>query len=297
MTESGGTPSGEDVFRQLQRLARADGAGAGKPAPTSEYLTRHGLESFLDRLARTAHGQDFVLKGGILLAVYGVRRPTKDVDAEAINASVTAAHIERVVQDVADVAVDDGVSFDVATISVQEIREQAEYPGLRMRVKAAIGGHWITVAWDISTGDPVIPLPALVKVPRVLGVPIEMLGYAPETIVAEKGVTVLERGTTSTRWRDYVDIVRLGEEYGLDQELLLESAEAVARYRQVTLGPIAPAVVGYGALAQVKWAAWRRKEGIEDICEANLDDQMAKVAALLDPVFSRAMEAPPGEDV
>jgi hypothetical protein len=42
------------------------------------------LESFLDRLTDTDHGQHFVLKGGILLAAYGARRPTKDVDAEAI---------------------------------------------------------------------------------------------------------------------------------------------------------------------------------------------------------------------
>jgi hypothetical protein len=290
MTSGPGTASGEDVFRQLQLIARSDGAGAGKPAPTSEFLTRHGLESFLDRLARTPHAQDFVLKGGILLAVYGVRRPTKDVDTEAVNASVTAAHIERVVRDVAAVAVDDGVLFDVASISVQEIRETAEYPGLRMRVTAAIGHHPISVTWDISTGDPIVPLPTLVSVPRVLGEPIVMLGYAPETVVAEKGVTILERGITSTRWRDYVDIVRLAQEHGLDEDLLMEAAQAVARYRQVALGPVA-AVVGYGALGQAKWAAWRRKEGLEDISEADLDDQMVKVSAVLDPVFSRASAA------
>lgn len=193
MTSGQGTASGEDVFRQLQLIARSDGAGAGKPAPTSEYLTRHGRESFLDRLGRTPHAQDFVLKGGILLAMHGVRRPTKDVDLEAVNASVTAPHVEGVVRDVAAVAVDDGVLFDVASISVQEIRETAEYRGLRMRVKAAIGQHSITVAWDISTGDPIVPPPTLVKIPRVLGEPIVMLGYAPETVVAEKGVTILER--------------------------------------------------------------------------------------------------------
>ncbi len=87
-----------------------------------------------------------------------------------------------------------------------------------------------------------------------------MLGYAPETTVAEKGVTILERGTTNTRWRVHIDIVRLAEEYSLDQDLLLESALAVARYRGVTLSPISAVVAGYGAIGQVKWAAWRRKE-------------------------------------
>jgi len=99
------------------------------------------------------------VKGGILLAVYGVRRPTKDVDAEATSSSVTPEHIELVVRDVAAVPADDGVEFDLATMNVEVIRDQAEYPGLRMRVKAKIGAYGVTVAWDISTGDPNRPPP------------------------------------------------------------------------------------------------------------------------------------------
>lgn len=193
--------TGDEVFNQLQRAARSFADKTGKPAPTAEYLVRHGLESFLDRLTRTPHAEDFILKGGILLAVYGVRRPTKDVDAEAVAASVTPEHIEQVVRDVAAVATDDGVEFNLESMNVQDIREGAEYPGLRMRIKAKIGPQTVTVAWDISTGDPIIPHPKMVTVPRVLGEPIQILGYAPETTVAEKGVTILERGTTSTRWR------------------------------------------------------------------------------------------------
>lgn len=69
---------GELIFNQIQKKARADGIEASRQPPTSEYLTRHALESFLDRLTRTAHVADFVLKGGILLAAYGARRPTGD---------------------------------------------------------------------------------------------------------------------------------------------------------------------------------------------------------------------------
>ena len=72
----------------------------------------------------------------------------------------------------------------------------------------------------------------------MLGDDIELLGYAPETVLAEKGVTILERGTTSTRWRDYVDIVRLAEIYDVDDDLLLASAQAVAGYRGVDLKPV-----------------------------------------------------------
>jgi hypothetical protein len=278
---------GEEVFNQIQKKARTDGVEARKPPPTAEYLTRHGLESFLDRLTRTEHGEDFVLKGGILLAAYGARRPTKDVDAEAISSSVTADGVAQIVNDVAAVEADDGVALHLGSLGVQEIRDEAEYPGLRVRVNISIGTFSGKVVWDISTGDPIVPAPKMVKVPRVLGDDIEMLGYAPETVLAEKGVTILERGTTSTRWRDYVDIVRLAEIYDVDDDVLIASAQAVADYRGVELKPVGSMLDGYGSISQPKWAAWRRKEGFEDICDESLDVQVAAAAAVLDPVFAR----------
>lgn len=281
--------SGDAVFRRVQSVARSITAKNGAGAPTQEYLIRHTLESFLDRLTRTPHAGDFVLKGGVLLAAYGVRRPTKDVDANAIGADVTAEHLAHVVRDIAEVDADDGVVFDLDTISVQEIREQADYPALRVRVDTSIGPWKGAAVWDVSAGDPIVPPPRQVTIDRILGDPITLLGYAPETTIAEKGVTILERGITSTRWRDYVDIVQLGRQ-GIDSVELLRSARAVARYRGVTLGPVAPDLAGYGAAAQAKWAAWRRKEHLESVCEENLDDQVTLIATYLDSVFAHGPE-------
>lgn len=113
-----------------------------------------------------------------------------------------------------------------------------------------------------------------------------LIRYAPESTVAEKGVTILERRITSTRWRDYVDIVALGG-VGLDVEALLDAVRAVSEYRGIELKPITPLLEGYGTVGQSKWAAWRRKEKLEAVCEENLDDQIIRVAAILDPVFSQ----------
>lgn len=274
----------DTVFRRIQSIARSTAAKSGTSAPTQEYLIRHALESFLHRLTRTSHAGDFVLKGGILLAAYGVRRPTKDTDSNAVSTDVTAEHLAQVVRDIAALDVDDGVAFDHGIISVQEIREHAEYPALRVRVAASVGPWKGVAVWDVSAGDPIVPSPRHVTIDRILGEPITLLGYAPETVIAEKGVTILERGITSTRWRDYVDIVALARQ-GIDPNELLRSARAVARHRGVTLEPVAPHLAGYGAVAQAKWAAWRRKEHLESVCEENLDDQITLVASCLDPVF------------
>lgn len=145
--------AGDAVFRELQRRARATAAESGTGAPTQQYLIRHALESFVDRLSRTTHADDFVLKGGILLGAYGVRRPTKDVDSNAVSADVDAGHLAQVVRDAADIDAEDGMVFVLDTIDVQEIREQAAYPGLRVRVAVSIGPWKGIVAWDVSTGD------------------------------------------------------------------------------------------------------------------------------------------------
>jgi hypothetical protein len=281
--------SGDAVFRRVQSLARSAAANGGTGAPTQEYLIRHTLESFLDRLTRTSHADDFVLKGGVLLAAYGARRPTKDADSNAVHADVTAEHLAHVVRDIAATDVEDGVVFDLDTISVQEIREQADYPGLRVQVAVSIGPWKSAANGDVSNGDPIVPPPRQVTIDRILGDPITLLGYAPETTIAEKGVTILERGITSTRWRDYVDIVALAR-HGIDPDELLRSARAVASHRSVTLEPVAPHLAGYGAVGQAKWAAWRRKEHLESACEANLDDQITLVASCLDSVFAHGPE-------
>jgi hypothetical protein len=289
---SRGSARGAEVVDLIQRRARSEAARTGTRAATSEYLVRHALESFLDRLCLTEHGGDFVLKGGILLAAYGIRRPTKDVDAEAISAEVSPEHLASIVDAIAAVDADDGVEFETKSAQVLRIRDEAEYPGLRMKVIAHVGRQKIVVTWDVSTGDPIVPAPRMIAVPRVLGKDIEMLGYAPETVIAEKGVTILERGITSTRWRDYVDIVELARKYRLDLPELDRSVRAVAAHRQAEVRPIGPDSDRYGAIGQAKWAAWRRKVGLERLSEALLDDQMALVAEVLDPIFGGIQRNP-----
>ena len=55
---------------------------------------------------------------------------------------------------------------------------------------------------------------------------------------------------------------------------------------RVVLRPVTPHLVGYGEAGQAKWAAWRRKEHLESVCEENLDDQADLVASYLDPIFT-----------
>lgn len=65
------------AYLDLQNAARRAGRD------TSEYLTLYALEGFLARLAASRYADDLVLKGGVLLAAYAARRPTRDIDLQA----------------------------------------------------------------------------------------------------------------------------------------------------------------------------------------------------------------------
>ena len=68
---------------------------------TSEYLKLYALEGFLLRLANSGRRHRFVLKGGVLLAAFQLRRPTADIDLAAL---LTTNDIESIRQDVIAIA-------------------------------------------------------------------------------------------------------------------------------------------------------------------------------------------------
>jgi predicted nucleotidyltransferase component of viral defense system len=128
------------VFLDLRAMARRENR------LTDEMLILYAHEAFLRRLAVSAHGEDFVLKGGVLLAALGNRRPTRDLDFHARAIAGDVENVTRVVQKIAAIVVDDGVVFDVSSAAGQVIRENEQYEGVRVKMDAAI--HTARPVWS-----------------------------------------------------------------------------------------------------------------------------------------------------
>ncbi len=271
------------TFAALQRLARSDNR------PFTEYLTLYAMECFLARLARTNFKDDFVLKGGVLLAAYKLRRPTSDIDMEAIEFTLDTERMIAVVNAVAEIDDDDALTINPALTAVSAIRDGDDYSGLRVKVSSKVYESNISFHLDISTGDPIWPEPQVVDVPRLLGGEIRMAGYPVPMVIAEKAVTILTRGASSTRWRDVVDL----RNFAIAQDFLARdirtAAQHVAAYRAVELGSVMIAALGWPEAAQTKWAAWRRKFNLEDQSHELFVDQLGEVAAFVDPIFTDAV--------
>lgn len=107
--------------------------------------------------------------------------------------------------------------------------------------------------------------------------------------LAEKILTVLDRGEANTRWRDFADVYSLTRVHTVDAEKLRTSLEVVATYRQVQLTPVLPQLAEMPPRAQPKWAAWRtRRNRVEDLPES-FDEILAEVSRFADPVLERAL--------
>lgn len=104
-------------YLALQRLARA------QKRATAELLQLYVLEGFLRGLTRSRHDERLVLKGGLLLAAFDLRRATRDVDLMALRIDNDPAFVERLVVEIASVDVDDDVVFLLDTTTANPIRD------------------------------------------------------------------------------------------------------------------------------------------------------------------------------
>jgi hypothetical protein len=117
--------TGRRVYLELRKIAR----NLGRTFP--ETLMLYKLERTLGRLSATRFAENLILKGGLLLAAYGARRPTKDIDTMLRDLSLDEQMVRDICLGIAAVNADDGLVFDASTLRIIEIRDDAEYVGYR----------------------------------------------------------------------------------------------------------------------------------------------------------------------
>lgn len=278
-TPTRGTTAGR-AYLDLRRKARES------RRPVDELMQLYVLECFLARLAETPFTDRLVLKGGVLLAVFGERRPTRDVDLQAQSFQNDPGNTLAVIGEIAAISLDDGVTFDTATATAETIRDEDRYQGVRVSMTASLATARLAFHVDVSAGDPLIPPPLLVRLPRILGGQIIVRGYPLTMVHAEKIVTAIARGTTSTRWRDFADLYLLARHHPVVGSELTDSIDHVVSYRGTRLTPLAETLDGYGAIGQQRWDAWRRKQRLDDRLPVQFSDVITAVTAFADPAIT-----------
>ena len=215
--------------RQLKDLVR--NLSKKKSADAQILMRNYMMERFLERISLSEYKNQFILKGGMLVAaMVGLdARATMDLDATIKGTNVSVEDVEMIIS----IPLNDGVLFRIKRIS--EIMEEADYPGVRVSMETKFDGVITPLKIDISTGDIITPREIKYKFNLMLeNRTIEVWAYNLETVLAEKLETVISRNVTNTRMRDFYDIYILQKLYGeqLSKDVLRDALVATAKKRE-----------------------------------------------------------------
>ena len=207
-----------------------------KNIPAQVILQNYMFERLLVRLSVSTFKDKFVIKGGMLVAsIVGLdNRATMDMDTTLKNLPLKPEAICNALQSIFDVALDDGVSFEIAKIS--PIREDDIYGGYRVMLNARFDTLLTPLSIDVSTGDVITPHAVRHTFSEIFSEDksYELWAYNIETVLAEKIETILRRGVFNTRPRDYYDMYILSTTQKFNELVLKDAIMATAKHRSTT---------------------------------------------------------------
>ena len=120
-------------------------------------MQNYMLERLLERISLSAYKNNFILKGGFLIsAIVGLdTRATMDLDTTIKGFTLTHENIKEIFENICSVKIDDDVNFEI--VSISDIREKDDYPGIRVSLKANYEPISVPLTVDVTTGDIITP--------------------------------------------------------------------------------------------------------------------------------------------
>ncbi len=175
----------------------------------NRILLLYAQERFLYRLISSKYHDNFILKGGVLF--YGVHqlkaRPTKDIDFLVNGLKKDTKKFKIVISDIINQDSKDGLAFDPSSLSLEEIADDAEYNGLRIKVTTYLEKAKINLQLDMGFGDVIFPEPITFNYPSLMDEDaFEINAYSWESVIAEKFEAMVKLGDLNSRMKDFYDI-------------------------------------------------------------------------------------------
>ena len=209
---------------------------SGEDSKKAQTLIRNFImERFLERIVLSQYRNNFILKGGMLVAaVVGLdTRATMDIDTTVKSLNITKDNAVKIVEEIIAVNLGDGVQFQITKVT--DIMEEHDYPGIRFILEATLDKMRQAVKMDISTGDVITPRAVeysyhLMFEDRA----ISLWTYNLETLLVEKLETIMARGTANTRMRDFYDIHVISHQEAFDREILKKAFLTTSTKRNTT---------------------------------------------------------------
>ncbi len=253
--------------------------------PFTELLQYYAMERFLYRLSQSKYADHFILKGALMLRVWGTSefRPTKDIDMLGVISNNKDSIIDVFVE-ILNLDIDDGLEYDVNSIKTENITEDSDYHGIRVVFMCKLTTAEITIQIDIGFGDLVYPLPKKEHLPVVLDQPAPLIFcYSRESSIAEKFHAMVSLGRLNIRMKDFYDIWLLSRQFDFDGEELQQAIINTLTQRQTLLVDKVDAFTSeFVELKEVQWKAFRKRMSMVSMPE-DFTDIVGGVREFLKP--------------
>ena len=245
-------------------------------------LTRYALERLLYRLSVSDQRERFVLKGAMLFAIWqdDPFRPTRDLDLLG-HGDPDPAMVAASIRSICSVEVpDDGVVFDVAGVEAAPIRDEDEYPGVRVRTGATIAGARLPIQLDVGFGDVIPPEAIEIEYPALLDAPAPILrAYPPETVVAEKTEAIVSLGIANSRMKDFYDLWMIAQTFAFEGDNLANAIRRTFERRRTPLPEQVPVGLSdsFALEREAQWRAFLARDSVHDAAERIADSIAADI--------------------
>lgn len=165
------------------------------------------MERLLERISVSKYKDNFILKGGFLIAaMIGIdMRSTMDMDTTIKGISANEEVIERILNEILAEDLNDNVTFKIK--GIKSIHDVSEYDDFRVSIEANFFTIKVNMKIDITTGDLIIPKEVDYEYKLMFeDRNIEIKAYNLYTILAEKLESIMARNISNTRARDFYDV-------------------------------------------------------------------------------------------
>ena len=192
------------------------------------------LERLLERISISEYKDNFILKGGMLISsIIGIdNRSTMDMDTTIKGFKLDKENLKNILQEIIKIDASDNIKFKI--ISIENIREDDDYGGLRVHLQASFDEMPIDLKIDVTTGDKITYKEINYKYNLLLEKrSIEIWTYNVETIIAEKYESIIKRSILNTRIRDFYDLYMLThlDKKNINSKMLIAAIKETSKHR------------------------------------------------------------------
>jgi len=258
------------------------------------YLMLYFIERLLYRLSISNYTDTFVLKGGLFLYTILDKnaRVTKDVDMLAKEISNQLDSVKMIFLEICNIEVDDGVNFASDSITVERIKEDADYEGVRVKFLAKLDNTKKTLQLDIGFGDVIIPGASEIEYPSLLGMEKPRIKtYSLESVIAEKFEAMVYLGDFNSRMKDFYDIYSISQKFDFSGRVLQQAINATFERRGIRLDQTLFIFTTAFINSTEKDRQWKAlKKRIDYQSDVDFETVMKNIMLFLEPVCNNIIK-------